>query len=80
MATVTIPSGANYAAMDTIIENNTDRVFVVEVDSGRIVCDYDMTREGFDDLEPGESFTIHAVCDTWAEATAFEYRMREAHA
>lgn len=74
MATITIPrtpATATYAAADTLIADNPDRWFVIEIDSGVFSASEPVARAEFDDLAPGESFTILAVCDTSLECERF---------
>lgn len=64
----------SYAAMDAVLSKA--RVFnreavVIEVDSGVFVMSPFEASEEFEGLAPGESFTVHAVCDLRVEADAF---------
>lgn len=71
MAIITIPRTATYAEADQILTDNPDRWYVVEIDNGVVAAPGPMVRAEFDDLAPGESFTIIAVCDTAVEADSF---------
>lgn len=75
MATITVPRTATYDATWEVIESNSDRMFVVEMDEGVFIATHTEVTEEWDMLSPGESLTVHAVCDTEAEAEVFRHTL-----
>lgn len=65
-----------YGQAHNVIEQNPGKVFVIELDNGIVWGSRADARREFEALAPGESFTIHATCDTINEAEGERQRLR----
>lgn len=73
----TLPT-QTYADAATVIEQNPAGWFVVETfDDGVTWAGHRWTRRCFNELAPGESFTIHSVHETRREAQVAAREIRE---
>jgi hypothetical protein len=73
MATIIIPTIPNlpYWYSADFIKANPERWFVLETNDGVFEATAADALAVFEDLAPGEAFTVLAVCDTEIEATRF---------